>query len=77
MLRGAGRVVRLLRGLERTGRGLVRHGITWINGEPALITHAGDRLLCTTSVGTDGERLLGSYRLLNADKLGNAERIFG
>lgn len=68
-VRGADRIVRMLLGFERKGRGLVRHTVTWVNGEPAIVTHAGDRLLFTTSVATDGEQLLAFYRVLNPDKL--------
>ncbi len=70
---GAGRIVRLLLGLERKGRGLVRHTVAWINGEPALRTYAGNRLLFTTAVESDGQRLLAFYRVLNPDKLHHAE----
>ncbi|HSB52877.1 MAG TPA: RNA polymerase sigma factor SigJ, partial [Gemmatimonadales bacterium] len=68
-VRGADRIVRMLLGFERKGRDLVRHNVTWVNGEPAIVTHAGDRLLFTTSVATDGEQLLAFYRVLNPDKL--------
>lgn len=68
-VKGADRIVRMLLGFERKGRGLVRHSVAWVNGEPAIITHAGDRLLFTTSVATDGELLLAFYRVLNPDKL--------
>lgn len=69
MVRGADRVVRLVLGFDRKGRGLVRHELRWINGEPAIVTHAGNRILFTTSVDTDGERLTAFYRVLNPDKL--------
>jgi RNA polymerase sigma-70 factor (ECF subfamily) len=72
---GAVRVVRLLLGFERKGRGLVRHGVAWLNGEPAIVTHAGERLLFTTSVETDGERLVAFYRVLDPDKLRRAESV--
>jgi RNA polymerase sigma-70 factor (ECF subfamily) len=69
VVRGAERIVRMLRGLERKGFGLVRHHLGEINGEPAILTWAGDHPFCTTSVDTDGERLLAFYRVLNPDKL--------
>lgn len=68
---GADRVVRLLMGFERKGRGLVRHEVAWINGEPTVVTLAGDRLLFITSVDTDGERFHAFYRILNPEKLGH------
>ena len=73
VVRGAARIVRLVLGFERKGRGLVRHELAWINGEPAIVTHGGDRLLFTTSVETDGERLVAFYRVLNPEKLRHAE----
>ena len=66
---GADRIVRLWLGIERKWRAVVYHRIGWINGEPALVTYAGDRLVCTTSIETDGERLTAFYRVLNPDKL--------
>jgi len=72
VVRGASKIVRLLLGLERKGRGLVRHEVAWLNGEPAVATYVGDHLLFTTSVETDGERLLAFYRVLNPEKLRHA-----
>ena len=72
VVRGADRIARLLLSLERKGRGLVEHRVAWINGEPALVTYAGDRVLFTTSVATDGERLVEFYRVLNPEKLRHA-----
>jgi len=66
---GAQRVAKLLLGYERKGRGLVAHRIRWLNGEPAVVTYAGDRVVFTTSVDTDGERILALYRVLDPDKL--------
>jgi RNA polymerase sigma-70 factor, ECF subfamily len=71
-LYGAPKIVRFLRGVERKGRGLVRHAVGWTNDEPVILTYVGDRLYCTTSVATDGERMLEFYRVLNPDKLGHA-----
>jgi RNA polymerase sigma-70 factor, ECF subfamily len=74
VVRGASRVVRLILGFERKGRGLVRHEVAWINGEPAIVTRVGDRVLFTTSVETDDERLVAFYRVLNPDKLRRISR---
>ncbi|HSB55347.1 MAG TPA: RNA polymerase sigma factor SigJ [Gemmatimonadales bacterium] len=68
-VQGAERIVRMMLGFERKGRGLVRHSVAWVNGEPAVLTHAGENLLFTTSVETDGEQFLAFYRVLNPDKL--------
>ena len=73
VVRGASRIVRLVLGFERKGRGMVRHDIVWLNGEPAIVTHAGNRLLFTTSAETDGERIVAFYRVLNPDKLRHAD----
>ena len=72
VVRGADRIVRLVLGFERKGRGVVRHEVAWINGEPAIVTRAGSRLLFTTSAATDGERFLAFYRVLNPEKLRHA-----
>ena len=40
-----------------------------VNGEPAIVTMAGDRILGTTSIATDGERIVAFMRVLNPDKL--------
>ena len=69
VVRGAQRVGRLLLGYERKGRGLVTHRIGWLNGEPAVVTYAGDRVAFTTSVDTDGERIFACYRVLDPEKL--------
>ena len=74
IVHGADRIVRLVLGLERKAHGRVRHAVAWINGEPTLVSFADGRLLFTTSVVTDGERLTAFYRVLNPDKLRRIER---
>jgi RNA polymerase sigma-70 factor, ECF subfamily len=69
VIHGADHVVRLVLGLERKWGALVKHEIAWINGEPALVSRAGDQLVCTTSIAIDGDRLVGFYRMLNPEKL--------
>ena len=69
VIRGADRVVRLLLGLERKYDGVLTHRVEWLNGEPALVSRAGDHLVCTTSIAIEGERVVGFYRVLNPDKL--------
>ncbi len=74
-VRGASRIarfqVRLARKLLRLG---LRIELIWLNGEPALATWAGDRLLTTISVDSDGERLTAFYAVLNPEKLRHAGR---
>jgi RNA polymerase sigma-70 factor (ECF subfamily) len=69
VVRGAGHIVRFLLAVERKTRGFWTHRVGWLNGEPALITSTGGRVVCTTSVDTDGERVVAAYRVLNPDKL--------
>jgi RNA polymerase sigma-70 factor, ECF subfamily len=69
VIQGADHVVRLLLGLERKYGEVWKHRVEWINGEPALVSRVGDRLVCTTSLETDGERVVGFYRVLNPEKL--------
>ena len=51
-------IVGLVLSSERKGPGVVRHDAAWINNEPAIVSRVGDRLLFTTSVETDGNRLV-------------------
>ena len=74
VIRGADRVVRLMLGLERKWGAQVKHEIERINGEPALVSRAGEHLVCTTSVAFDGERLVEFYRVLNPEKLRHVAR---
>ena len=77
IVRGAERLAQLLVGFERAGRlQLARHGrgeltheVTMLNGEPATLTILEGRTLFATSFETDGERIVGVYRVLNPDKL--------
>ncbi len=71
VLHGATRIVRLVLGLERKAGGMLRHEVVWLNGEPAVASYVEDRLVFTTSVETDGERLLAFFRVLNPEKLRN------
>jgi len=66
---GAGRVARLAVGFERKGHGLVTHALAWINGEPAVLTTAGDRTVFTTSFRVEDGRITAVYRVLNPEKL--------
>jgi RNA polymerase sigma-70 factor (ECF subfamily) len=68
-IQGGDRIVRLVLGVERKWGSQLRHEIAWINGEPAIVTMAGDHLFATMSFDTDGERLTGFYRVLNPVKL--------
>lgn len=72
VVRGHDRIRRLLLGLERKARaydGAVTHRVRSINGELAVVTYVDDHLLCTTSIATDGERIVAFYRVLNPGKL--------
>jgi RNA polymerase sigma-70 factor (ECF subfamily) len=75
-LRGAARIarfqVRLARKLLRRG---LRLELVGLNGEPAIATWAGDRLVSTLSAGTDGARLTAFYAVVNPDKLRHATRV--
>jgi RNA polymerase sigma-70 factor (ECF subfamily) len=69
VMRGALSVARFMLGVERKARGLVSHKIAWLNGEPTWVRYVDGRLFCTTSIVTDGSRILGFYAVLNPDKL--------
>jgi RNA polymerase sigma-70 factor, ECF subfamily len=74
---GATRIAELLVGFERSGRVMLErrgadalhHEVAWLNGEPAVLTLVGDRLLFATVLRLDGERIAGLYRVLNPAKL--------
>lgn len=66
---GAARVARLAVGFERMGRGRVTHRIARLNGEPAVLTLAGERTVFTTSFAVRDGRIAAVYRVLNPDKL--------
>jgi len=75
--RGAARIAQLLVGFERTGRVQLgrrgapaqTHEVSWLNGEPAVHTLVGGRLLFTTVLSLEGDRIAGLYRVMNPDKL--------
>jgi RNA polymerase sigma-70 factor (ECF subfamily) len=69
VVRGSDRIVRMVLGWERKGRGFIRHEVAWINREPAIVTRVGSQVAFTTSTVTDGERFTAFYRVLNPDKL--------
>ncbi len=74
-VRGAARIARFQ---VRLARKLFRLGflieLVWLNGEPGITIWAGDRLVSTLSVDTDGERLTAFYAVLNPEKLRHAGR---
>jgi RNA polymerase sigma-70 factor, ECF subfamily len=69
VVHGADRITRLLFGVQRKGQGALQHRVMWVNGEPAIVSYFSGRIAYTTSVLTDGERLLEFFRVLNPDKL--------
>ena len=74
---GAEHISRLLVGFERLGRELLgrggarmpEHEVAWLNGEPAVLTLVGGRLLFATVLHLDGDRIAGLYRVMNPAKL--------
>jgi RNA polymerase sigma-70 factor (ECF subfamily) len=68
-IHGVERVARFLLGAERKWGRYLQHEVAWVNGEPTLVTLHEGRVFCTTSIETDGERILAFYRVLNPDKL--------
>ena len=74
---GAERIAELLVGFQRSGRVLLErrggvaleHEVTWLNGEPAVLTLVGGKLLFATVLHLGGERIAGLYRVMNPTKL--------
>lgn len=69
VLVGAERIARFLLAVERKTRGLLTHRLARLNGEPALVTFRSGQLAFTTSIDTDGTRIVAVFRVLNPDKL--------
>ena len=69
ILEGPDRIARFLLGLENKYRGLLTHEIVELNGQPAIASYHEGVIQLATSFETDGERILGVYRVLNPDKL--------
>ena len=60
--------------LERRGAGSLEYEVTWLNGEPAVLTLVAGRLLYATVLHLRGERIAGLYRLMNPAKLAGLGR---
>jgi RNA polymerase sigma-70 factor, ECF subfamily len=69
VLVGPERVARFVLGVERKWRHLLTRRVRSLNGEPAIVTYAGDRVFSVTALETDGERITAMYRVLNPEKL--------
>jgi RNA polymerase sigma-70 factor, ECF subfamily len=69
IVRGALSVTRMALGFERKSRGIVTHRVAWLNGEPTWMRDMNGRVFATTSIVTDGTRILALYCVLNPDKL--------
>jgi len=80
--RGAELVSQLLVGYERATRVLLErrdssvpdYDVTWLNGDPAVLTTASGKLLFATVLHLDGELVAGVYRIMNPDKLASLGR---
>ncbi|MGE5803788.1 MAG: RNA polymerase sigma factor SigJ [Gemmatimonadota bacterium] len=75
VIRGADRVVRLLRALEQKRRAVSAWGVATLNGELALLLRDGTRTLSATFFATDGERIVAVFRVLDPRKLEDASRV--
>ncbi len=69
VLVGAQRIARFLLTIERKFGGILTHRLAWLNGEPTLVSSHSGEVVFTTSIDTDGQRILAFYRMLNPDKL--------
>lgn len=72
IIHGAVHIARFVLGLEQKWGDIARHEVAWINGEATIVTYVGAQLISTTSIVTDGERLVAFYRVLNPEKLRHA-----
>jgi RNA polymerase sigma-70 factor, ECF subfamily len=79
---GATRLSQLLVGFERMGRvqlerrgaPMLEYEVAWLNGEAAVLTLVGGKLLFATVLHLDGERIAGLYRVMNPAKLAGLGR---
>ncbi len=69
VIRGADRIVRLLRGLDAKYDRPFAYTRTVLNGEPAVLQHISSGLFSATFIATDGERITAMYRVMNPEKL--------
>ena len=72
-LEGPDRIARFLLGLEHKYRGLFTHEIIELNGQPAIGSYYDGVIRLATSFETDGDRIVGVYRVLNPDKLAHLQ----
>lgn len=75
VVRGADRVVRLLRALEHKRGAASAWGVAILNGEAALVLRDATRTLSATFFATDGERIVAVFRVLDPRKLEDASRV--
>jgi RNA polymerase sigma-70 factor, ECF subfamily len=68
VIRDRAKIARMLIVIERK-RTVWEHRLAMVNGEPAIVTFVGDRIVSTTSIEIDGERIVAFLRVLNPDKL--------
>jgi RNA polymerase sigma-70 factor (ECF subfamily) len=68
-LDGPDRIARFLLGIERKYGNVFTHEIIELNGEPAIASYYDGVVRFATAFETDGERILGVYRVLNPEKL--------
>jgi RNA polymerase sigma-70 factor (ECF subfamily) len=69
IVQGNDRIARLFLGLERKYRRVMRHELSWVNAEPALLSFVDERLISSMSFDVGDDRIVGVYRVLNPEKL--------
>ena len=74
---GAGRVARLVIGIERKWHGQGRHDIIGVNGEPGLLTWRDGVPDAVCSILVDRGRIAAIYVVRNPDKLGGLRALQG
>lgn len=69
-LRGADRLARFYMQVNRQTRAVqLRHSMFTLNGQPALLTWLGDKLLTALWIECDGERIVAMHALRHPEKL--------
>ena len=69
---GAGHVSRFLLGVSRKLGSSTSQRLTWLNGQPALLTLQGDAVVATTTIDAEEGRVRAVYIMRNPEKLRRA-----
>jgi RNA polymerase sigma-70 factor, ECF subfamily len=73
IIAGADEVARVLLAIERKFGRRITSRSTRLNGQPAVVSYGGERLVTATVLDVDGDRIAAVYVVRNPDKLRRAD----